>query len=305
VKAPSPDEGRARVLLEHCGPGHVDLPLRYLGAGWDNEVWRVGEDQVLRIPRREEAEPLLRTEAALLPWLAGRLPLPTPQAVAPLPVADGPEPPPALLLTYLPGRLASQCGLVADARRRLARPLGELVRALHDQPASEAVRLGIPGDTLGRVRPAGRRAKLPALLERLRAGGLLDDPTPHLEAYDRAPRSYTPREDVLVHGDLRAGQLLLDDRHRPCGLLDWGDAHLGDPAVDLTLLLAFLPPSARSPFLEAYGPVSDPVLGMARARAIWVAANELSVALDQGDDGPLAEGRASLAHLLDEETPAP
>jgi aminoglycoside phosphotransferase (APT) family kinase protein len=305
VKAPSPDEDRARVLLERCGPGHTDLPLRYLGAGWDNEVWRVGEDRVLRIPRREEAVPLLRTEAALLPWLAGRLPVPTPELDAPLPASGGAEPPPALLLTFLPGRLASQCGLAADARLRLARPLGELVRALHDQPAAEAVRLGIPGDTLGRVRPRGRRELLPALLERLRAGGLLDDPAPLLEAYDRAPRSYTPREDVLVHGDLRAGQLLLDDRHRPCGLLDWGDAHLGDPAVDLTLLFAFLPPSARGPFLEAYGPVADPALALARARAIWVAANELSVALDQDDDGPLAEGRATLAHVIDAETPAP
>ena len=38
---------------------------------------------------------------------------------------------------------------------------------------------------------------------------------------------------VFVHGDLYSRHLLVDDAGRPCGVIDWGDCHVGDPAVDL------------------------------------------------------------------------
>jgi macrolide phosphotransferase len=43
-----------------------------------------------------------------------------------------------------------------------------------------------------------------------------------------------PRETALVHGDLHPGHLLVDDGGRLTGILDWTEAHVGDPASDFT-----------------------------------------------------------------------
>lgn len=61
------------------------------------------------------------------------------------------------------------------------------------------------------------------------------EPWPELEVARRwlaasAPRS--PRT-VLVHGDFKPGNVLLEDGHRLVALLDWELAHLGDPMEDL------------------------------------------------------------------------
>ena len=56
--------------------GHAIAPL---GAGWDNTAYLVNDTWVFRFPRRSIAVELLRNEAALLPALAPRLPLPIPQ----------------------------------------------------------------------------------------------------------------------------------------------------------------------------------------------------------------------------------
>jgi macrolide phosphotransferase len=44
-----------------------------------------------------------------------------------------------------------------------------------------------------------------------------------------------PQHLALVHGDLHAGHLLLDEDGRITGILDWTEAHWGDPATDLAM----------------------------------------------------------------------
>ena len=58
----------------------------------------------------------------------------------------------------------------------------------------------------------------------------------------------TPSSDAplcWVHGDLYARHLLLDDHKKLCGVIDWGDVHLGDRALDLSIAYSFLPAEAR------------------------------------------------------------
>lgn len=60
----------------------------------------------------------------------------------------------------------------------------------------------------------------------------------------------TPRWEgppTTLHGDLYARHLLVD-RGRLIGVIDWGDLMAGDPAVDLTVAVTFLPRAARASF---------------------------------------------------------
>jgi macrolide phosphotransferase len=53
-----------------------------------------------------------------------------------------------------------------------------------------------------------------------------------------ADDSSWPSHAVVVHGDLHPGHILIDDEHRATGILDWSEAHVGDPATDFSLLYA-------------------------------------------------------------------
>jgi aminoglycoside phosphotransferase (APT) family kinase protein len=105
------------------------------------------------------------------------------------------------------------------------------------------------------------------------------------------------RAAALVHGDLHARHLLIDDGGGLCGVIDRGDVHLGDPATDLAVTHAFLPPPARAAFLAAYGPVDEGTRALARFRAVSHSALVVLYAHDAGDEHLLAEGLRALGRV--------
>src|SRR4051794_4582524 len=74
-------QGLVRGLLRDQHPDLADLELRDVDGGWGNQMWRLGTDLAVRLPRTGDAPALLETEQTWLPVLAGRLPLPTPVPV--------------------------------------------------------------------------------------------------------------------------------------------------------------------------------------------------------------------------------
>lgn len=83
--------------------------------------------------------------------------------------------------------------------------------------------------------------------------------------YTRYERDFAPRR-VVVHGDLVAEHVLLDDRSGMlAGIIDFGDVALGDPAQDLLLFWNYGADAARRA-LRLYDPgCADPGL-QARSR---------------------------------------
>jgi aminoglycoside phosphotransferase (APT) family kinase protein len=73
----------------------------------------------------------------------------------------------------------------------------------------------------------------------------------------------------LVHGDLYASHILVDESFHATGIIDWGDVHFGEPALDLTVAYAVIPPSLREPFFDAYGSADEAARRLARYRAIY------------------------------------
>ncbi len=267
-----------------------------LAEGWDNTAFLVGGEWVFRFPRRDVAAPLLEVECAVLPAIAGRLPLavPVPERVA------GPGagfPYPFAGYRRLAGETACRAGLAEAARVRCAEPLARFLAALHAIPAEEARALGVPPDRLRRLDVAWRVRRARERLEDARrvggapGEGLLDAVIADL------PASWEPRSDTLVHGDLYARHVLVDGRGDPCGVIDWGDVHVGDPAVDLALAWSFLPAAGRERFRAAYGRIDEDRWRVARLRALCSALNTLVYGLDTGDEALVRESRASLRHV--------
>jgi aminoglycoside phosphotransferase (APT) family kinase protein len=271
-----------------------------LGVGWDNVAYLVGGRYVFRFPQRSIAVPLLETESRLLPALAPRLPLPVPVPVF-LGRPGASYPWPFQGYERLAGRTACAAALDEEARERAAVPLGRFLRALHAFPAGEAARLGAPGDTLGRADLPKRVQQARDRLAEVRGRGL-GGASPALDEVcaAAAEERASPPPPALVHGDLYVRHLLADERGDLAGVIDWGDLHLGDAALDLSIAFSFLPPPARLAFFTAYGgTLEEPTLRRARLRALHYGAILLLYGTETGDADLVREARVALAYLVE------
>ena len=75
------DDALVRSLLEEQHPDLADRALTLVANGWDNVLFRLGEDLIVRLPRRAQSAPLVAHELRWLPELAPRLPLPVPAPI--------------------------------------------------------------------------------------------------------------------------------------------------------------------------------------------------------------------------------
>jgi len=290
------DESLARTLIDRHFPSLAPAKLQILGSGWDNMAFLVNGTFVFRFPRRRVAVPLLETERRLLPRIAPELPLaiPVPEFYA---QATPEFPSPFAGYRYLPGRTASSAGLKDEQRLRAAEPLAHFLRALHSFPGEEAARFGAGPDTLGRLEIRRRASRARERLDKLVAQGLVRDATPLYSLLEQARDPLSCPSDVLVHGDFYSEHLLVAEDGTPCGVIDWGDVHLGHPAEDLALIFGFLPPEGREIFKKVYGAIDAETTRLARFKALEVAVTLLSYGYDTGKMDLVAEAHVALGHI--------
>jgi aminoglycoside phosphotransferase (APT) family kinase protein len=127
------DAGLVQTLLREQHEDLASLPLIETGEGWDNKLFRLGDDLVVRLPRRQVAADLIVHEQHWLPVLASRLPLPVP-----VPVRVGRPgrgfPWAWSIVPWFVGETAAT--LTSGFTEATAVQLGEFLTALH-QPAPE------------------------------------------------------------------------------------------------------------------------------------------------------------------------
>ncbi|MGW4705199.1 phosphotransferase, partial [Streptomyces sp. NPDC004285] len=128
-------EGLVRALLRDQHPDLAELPLRPVQGGWDNQLFRLGDEWAVRMPRTERAPGLLRKELRWLPVLAPLLPLPVP-----VPVRAG-EPSARFpgtwtVARWVPGEPADAAPVTRGGHA--AGALAGFLRALHRQAPGDA-----------------------------------------------------------------------------------------------------------------------------------------------------------------------
>jgi aminoglycoside phosphotransferase (APT) family kinase protein len=98
----------------------------------------------------------------------------------------------------------------------------------------------------------------------------------------------------LVHADLGLEHILVDEGGDLTGVIDWSDVEVGDPAVDLAILLHDLPaPGERA--LAAYGGAPDAGF-LTRAALGWrcVPFHEVRHGLETGEEAFVERGLAGV-----------
>jgi aminoglycoside phosphotransferase (APT) family kinase protein len=237
----------------------------------------------------------MAAESRALPQLAPRLPLPVPHPIF-IGRADGSFPWPFAGYRRLAGRTACAVALDDAERTALAGPLARFFAALHAVSRAEAAEWGLEPDSLDKLIVEKRRPRLLERLAVLAEKGLVADTTVLESIADET--TDTPDEELVpAHGDVYSRHFLVDDQRRLCGVIDWGDIHLGNRAVDLAIAHSFLPSAAHAAFRAAYGPITDAAWRLARFRALdhSVAVTHYGHEIRDGD--LLREGLTSLRYV--------
>jgi aminoglycoside phosphotransferase (APT) family kinase protein len=266
--------------------------VEFLANGWDNELYRVGDGLVARLPRRAFAAGIIKNEQRWLPGLAPRLPLPIPCPERTGVPACG-YPYSWSVVPYLPGVPAAQASSFDPAAAAAA--VGRFLGALHipapaDAPASPS--RGVPlADRAGTF-----AANLALLTGQGHAGR-----DAVLRAWDAALAA--PGYDgpaVWLHGDLHPANILVNDG-QVSGVIDFGDITAGDPAGDLSVAWMLLPLDCHARFWSAYQAAGGRVDHALGARAKGWALNLAIVFLAHSEDNPVLRdvGRRTLSTVLE------
>ena len=286
-----------RRLLADQHPDLARRPVEFLANGWDNELYRVGDGLVARLPRRALGAQIIKNEQRWLPELAPRLPLPIPYPER-IGVPGCGYPYPWSVVPYLPGVPAARAGSVDPAAAAAA--VGGFLGALHvpapaDAPAnpvrgvplaeragSFAANLALIGGQAGWDH-AGRDAVLRGWEAALAAPG-----------YDGPP--------VWLHGDLHPANVLVNDG-QVSGVIDFGDITAGDPAGDLSVAWMLLPLDRHDGFWSAYQAAGGQAGDALQTRASGWALNFAIVFLAHSEDNPvlLEVGRRTLSTALEDQ----
>jgi aminoglycoside phosphotransferase (APT) family kinase protein len=272
---------------------HPDLagPLTLVANGWDNALYRLGDNWCVRLPRRRVAVALILHERRWLPSIAGGL-----GVDIPVPVRAGEPsdeyPWPWSIAPWFDG--AGAATVPPASRSALVTGLADFVARMHAPAPHDAPHNPVRGVPL--------ESRSATVLERLDGGAIRcsDELRALWLRLARTPRWSGP--PLWLHGDLHPANLLLDSAGRLRAVLDFGDVTAGDPATDLAVAWLAFEPEDRAAFrkqvTDATGTDADTWL---RARG-WALNFGTAFVAHSGDASPMrAIGDHTLHQVLLEE----
>ena len=291
----SPDV--VQTLVERQFPQWRSLPVRPVAAtGTDNAIFRIGDRYAARFPLHagdiDVVRRSLEAEAAAAAELAGCSQFRTPEPVA-LGEPGAGYPLPWSVQTWLPGTVAIDVDPGDSAA--FALDLAEFIAAVRSLPTR--------GRTFSGRGRGGELRDHDEWVETclVRSEGLLD--VTRLRRMWAALRDL-PRgdgADVMNHGDLMPGNLLVSADRRLAGVLDVGDLRAADPALDLVGGWHLLEARPRKALREALGS-DDREWGRGKA---WAFQQSMGLVWYYADSNPVMAGigRRTLDRLIADERP--
>jgi aminoglycoside phosphotransferase (APT) family kinase protein len=244
-------------LLQEQHPDLAQLPIHPVDAGWDNAIFRLGEDFSIRLPRRQVAAKLIENEQTWLPQISDCLTIPVPNPYR-IGQPGGNYPWRWSVLPWLTGIAADQ----QEPHPEQAKNFALFLRSLHQPAPADAPKNPFRGI------PLQQRSLM--LLERMqRLETKTDLMTPKIkDMWNLALNAPIDTSPTWLHGDLHPRNVLVENGIIT-GIIDWGDITEGDIATDLAAIwMLFSDRNAREKVIAEYGNISEATLQRAKGWAI-------------------------------------
>ncbi|WP_350300750.1 phosphotransferase [Peribacillus frigoritolerans] len=271
--------------------------IKQLGEGFDNTVIQINGQFVFRFPRRPIAVTLIQVESQLLPSIAGTLPLAIPEPIffgKPSTLYPYPFTGYKMVKGHLPEE-ESEASKVESAKR-----FARFLKVLHSFPAERAMRLGVQPDGMMRLDVSYRKKSLMENVSNLLKLGYFEQAQAVKDFVEALDDLDVQHPISLVHGDIHIRNVLLDDEGVLAGIIDWGDVHIGNPAIDFSFLYSYFPKEARRAFFEIYGEIEKETESLARFRAIYMLVTLLVYGIDRHDEELIAITSTGLKFAMEE-----
>jgi aminoglycoside phosphotransferase (APT) family kinase protein len=251
------DEALVAELLAAQHPDLADKPLRAVDSGWDNAMFRLGDELAVRLPRRAIAGTIIQHEQRWLPELAPRLSIPVPVPCRIGKPASG-YPCNWSVVPWIKGVPADECAPETSEASVFAR----FLCALHTPAPPDA-----PSNSFRGVPLHQRVSSVDERIARLATRTQLISPA--IKSIWRqalsAPLDYSK---TWLHGDLHPRNVLVE-AGQITGVIDWGDITAGDCAADLASIWSLFSASeARQEALATYNVVTEATLHRAQGWAV-------------------------------------
>jgi aminoglycoside phosphotransferase (APT) family kinase protein len=185
------------------------LPVVTIDSGWDFRVFEVAGRWMVRVPRSDQHARRMAVELDLLPAVADRVECRVPAVLATGSISDQPF----MLYERIPGRAMRHGDDMQD--------VGRFLRGLWSTPPSADLP-DATGERRAFLEVVGREV-LPLLPADLR--GMVEA--------DLGSEPAVAETGVVIHHDLGPDHVLFDDEGRLTGVIDFTDAAVGNPNVDL------------------------------------------------------------------------
>ncbi|MFJ9385866.1 phosphotransferase [Peribacillus sp. NPDC101481] len=271
--------------------------IKQLGEGFDNTVIQINGQFVFRFPRRPIAVTLIQVENQLLPSIAGTFPLAIPEPIffgKPSTLYPYPFTGYKMVKGHLPveGTKANK----VESAKRFAR----FLKVLHSFPVERAMCLGVQPDGMMRLDVPYRKKSLMENVSNLINLGYFEQAHAVKDFVEALGELDVQHPISLVHGDIHIRNVLLDDEGVLAGIIDWGDVHIGNPAIDFSFLYSYFPKEARRFFFEIYGEIEKETESLARFRAIYMLVTLLVYGIDRHDEELIAITSTGLEFAIEE-----
>lgn len=223
------DSGQLVRFVGKAIAGTEIRSARLVGIGEDNVAIEINRLMILRVPRNHRVESLVAREARLLNALGARLHLRVPSPVSIVSLSK-PKIWKALYYPRVPGRGLDWANLDAERHSALIRQLGPVLSEIAAFPVGLAKRIGVQGRAPKEWRVGVRRfhRRLRQVVYPLVPPSLREQLDSRLTAYLEDDENFHFKP-TLLHNDLHSSHVLWVGENLS-GIIDWGDARIGDPA---------------------------------------------------------------------------
>ncbi|MFB1083412.1 phosphotransferase [Jeotgalibacillus sp. JSM ZJ347] len=285
---------KAKDKIERAFPHLKPIRIQACGTGFDHTVYEVNSAYVFRFPRRQLGYEAMQYENRMLGSLVklnfdGGFQYPKPVFYK---EAEGDDYPYVGFTTIKGNVLTEETD--TDLLHQHAGELGVFLKQLHALPADQ-----IDADTDHLHRLSSKRRKKHFYDIAQESSAAIPEPLFEklLHYIEQLEEWENPTGNVPLHGDLHPKNMIVQGG-RLTGIIDWGDAHIGHPAVDLSIGYACMTPAVRSVFFENYGEIDERTKELARFKAVFIMTVLVRYAKNTQDEDVLRWGLAGLKKSL-------